>query len=199
MSARALLAKCLGAARRSQFCSEFVGREGHERPPFSSLPGRDGRAASFPLRPAGAERVRVRWGLPRSPAPGSWARGRLCCGVVVLRQAFADSVPAEGNDYCLISRMPPRCLEWVALLAPSSGVSRFGLEAVSPSRPESSQGAERSRGQGWPASSRATAPFARRAASLTAASTAPDSGRSGTSPRAVGRACYPLQTAKRHS
>ena len=91
---------------------------------------------------------------------------------------------------------PPRCLEWVALLAPSSGVSRFGLEAVSPSRPESSQCAERSRGQGWPASSRATAPFARRAASLTAASTAPDSGRSGTSPRAVGRACYPLQTAK---
>ena len=38
--------------------------------------------------------------------------------------------------------------------------------------------------------------LARRAASLTAASTAPDSGRSGTLPRAAGRACYPRQTAK---
>ncbi len=66
MSARAILVECLSYARRSQSCSEFVGREGHERPPFSSLPGCDGRAASFPLRPAGAERVRVRWGLPRS-------------------------------------------------------------------------------------------------------------------------------------
>ena len=72
------------------------------------------------------------------------------------------------------------------------------LGAVSPSRPKPSQGAERSRGQGWPAPSRATALFARRAAFLTAASTAPDSGRSGTLLRAAGRARYPLQIAKNH-
>ena len=54
---------------------------------------RDGRAALFPLRPVGAERVRVRWGLPRSPASGSSAPVRRADPIVVPQQGAAVCAP----------------------------------------------------------------------------------------------------------
>ena len=55
---------------------------------------------------------------------------------------------------------PPRCLVWVGA-SPRSLLKCFlvRLGAVSSSRPDPPQGAGRSRGQGWPAHSRATAPL----------------------------------------
>src|SRR5271157_1128680 len=71
-------------------------------------------------------------------------------------------------------------LAWRLLGAAPHRISRRFLvrlkEAVSSSRPDDRQGVARSRRQGWP---QATASFARRAASLTAAGTAPRSIRTG--------------------
>ena len=124
---------------------------------------------------------------------GNWRKQEL-----LPRRERVDRRCRSRSIFAICFRYkPPRCLVWVGRshATPFCGVSGFGWEPFL--RPDLTSPGRRAEPR-----SRMARPFAghralaRRAASLTAASTAPRSVRSGTLPRAAGRARYPLQTAK---